>query len=424
MIQGYFRALYSNGLDRLFAVIGNGFYEIMPDKTNVLRGTLTTPRGNCSISENETQIIITDGINGYIFTYSDNSFVQITDPAYPTGTHVINLDGFFIQNESNSGRFWWSKLRDGTIWDGLQFATAEGSPDNLLSFGKSNGELWLFGSKSTEIWYDTGNNDSQFQRINQGFIDIGIDAPWSVATSGNSILWLGGSALGHGIVWMASNYQPQRISTHAIEYIIEKLPRTDDAIAYIYQQEGHVFYMLTFPSGDVTLCYDLKTNMWHKRGAFDLETGHIGRHRGNCFAFWQGKNYVGDYANSNLYELDLETYTDNGNPIKIVRVGPHIHHDRKRLFFHEFELDIERGVGLVSGQGSNPKITLNISNDGGKTYGNDIQLSMGRIGKTTIRAHKHRLGYSRDRVFKMSTTDPVPCAFIAAHADIEVEGGV
>ena len=115
MIQGYFRALYSNGLDRLFAIIGNGFYEIMPDKTNVLRGTLTTPRGNCSISENETQIIITDGINGYIFTYSDNSFVQITDPAYPTGTHAINLDGFFIQNESNSGRFWWSKLRDGTI---------------------------------------------------------------------------------------------------------------------------------------------------------------------------------------------------------------------------------------------------------------------------------------------------------------------
>ena len=167
---------------------------------------------------------------------------------------------------------------------------------------------------------------------------------------------------------------------------------------------------------------DLATGLWHKRGYFDSSTGIIGRHRGQSFAFWNGKNYLGDYINSNLYELDLETFTDNGNPIKMIRIGPHIHHDRKRLFFHEFELDIERGVGLVTGQGKNPKIMLQVSRDGGKTFGNEIEMTMGKIGENLVRAHKHRLGYSRDFVLKASITDPVRCALIGAHADIEEEG--
>jgi hypothetical protein len=424
MAYGTYRALYSTALDRLFAVIGSGLYEIFADGTSQLRGNINTNSGKCSISENETQLIIVDGIEGWIYTLVDNTLSQIVSADFVASKHVLNLDGFFIVCEPNSGRFYWSTAGDGTSWDATNYAVAEGSPDNLVTIGKVNNELWLFGSKTSEIWYDTGNSDSQFQRISQGFIDNGCAAEWSVATIGNTIFWLGSNAQGHGIVWMASNYVPQRISTHAIEYIIgqiSKKARIDDAHAYCYQEEGHLFYVLTFPTGDRSLVYDLKTGMWHERGYWDSKNGAMKRHRSECQVFWKGKNYVGDYQNTNLYELDLDTYTDNDSLIRRYRTGPHIRRDRKRLYHHSFELDVERGVGLSSGQGSAPKLYLQISNDGGKTFGADIPMSIGKIGQYTMRAIARRLGGSRDRVYRVWTDDPAKMIIAGARADIELE---
>jgi hypothetical protein len=425
MAYGNYRALYTTAFDRLFAVIGSGLYEIFDDKSSLLRGNINTSSGRCSISENETQLLIVDGIDAWIYTIATNLLTKVVSEGIVSASHSVVLDGFFVINETNTGRFHWSNLRDGNTWDALNFSTAEGSPDNLVSMGKINNELWLFGKKTTEIWYDTGNADSQFQRGNSGFLDVGCAAQWSVATMGNTILWLGSSLQGNGIVWSASSYIPQRISTHAIEYIIGQIAKTstlEDAEAYCYQEEGHFFYVLTFPSGNRTLVYDMKTQIWHERGYWNSVTGTMGRHRGSCHVFWRGKNYVSDYQNTNLYELDLDTYTDNGDVIRRVRTGPHIRQDRKRLYFHTFELDVERGVGLSSGQGNMPKLNLLISNDGGRTFGNNIPLSIGKTGEYTVRAIARRLGMSRDRVNRVWTDDPVKIVLIGARADVEIEG--
>jgi hypothetical protein len=314
-------------------------------------------------------------------------------------------------------------VRDGTSWDSLNYATAEGSPDNLITVGKINNELWLFGNKSIEVQYDTGDATSQFQRVNQGFIDIGCAAEWSVATINNAIFWLGANQQGQGIVWMASGLIPQRISTHSEEYSIGEMADISDAVAFCYQQEGHFFYVITFPTGNKTIVYDLTTQMWHERPALDLATGALGRHRGQCFAFWNGKNYVGDYENANLYELDLDTFTDNGTAIVRRRTGGHLHQDRKRVFYREFEVDIERGVGTDYGQGEDPQAVLQWSNDGGFTWSNEYAGAMGRIGKRLTRLHWHRLGMSRDRVFRLTITDPVKAVILGARIDAEIEGG-
>jgi hypothetical protein len=242
---------------------------------------------------------------------------------------------------------------------------------------------------------------------------------------GNTIMWLGSSLQGNGIVWSATSYIPQRISTHAIEYIIGKIAkesRIDDAIAYTYQDEGHFFYVLTFPSGNRTLVYDMKTRIWHERGFWNASKGIMERHRSNCHVFWKGKNYVGDYQNTNLYELDLDTYTDNGEVIRRIRTGAHIRQDRKRLYHHTFELDVERGVGAVDGDGFDPKLNLQISNDGGITFGSNIPMSIGKVGQYTRRAIARRLGVSRDRVYRVWTDDPVKTVLIGARGDIEMEG--
>jgi len=435
--SGVFRALYVTALERAFAVIGSALYEVFSDGTSTMHGRIKTFSGNVSISENETQLIILDGQDGWIFTLGTNALDQIinvqdsvetvgftasnqgsgykvgdvltlttpsggsacivtvdsvldneaetgkvvtaivttkgrgyatgeyattggsgtgaiatvetlVDGGFESGSHVVTIDGFFLKTKINSGEFQWSYLRDGKTWDALAYFTAEGSPDNLVSVGKVNNEIFLFGTRTTEIWYDTGNPDSQFQRINQGFLDIGCSAEWSVATQGNRIFWLGGSANGQGIVWTATGYVPQRISTHAIEYQIAQIAKEfgiSDAEGNCYQQEGHFFYVLTFPLANKTYCYDLKTGLWHERLYWNKVKGEYERHRAKWFTFWNGKNYVCDHANSNIYELDLDTYTDNGDEIRRMRTGPHIRSDRKLMFFYGFELDIERGTG-------------------------------------------------------------------------------
>jgi hypothetical protein len=509
MVYGTYRAFYATSKDRLFAICGNSLFEIFTDASSVQRGVLSSVSGKCTITENETQLLILDGLDGYIYILRDNTLTKLTnlndvvdsvilisggtgytigdtltlaEPSggvsatvlidtvdvlgavtgitlgtrgrgytegdktttggtgtgavinveslasggFNSGVHCVNLDGYFIKNKNNTGEFYYSYLRDGLTWDILDYFTAEGTPDNIVTLGKINNELWVFGSKTIEVWYDTGNTDALFQRISQGFIDIGCAAEWSVATMGNTIFWLGSSSQGHGIVWMASNYIPQRISTHAIEYIIGQINKEStiaDAEAYCYQEEGHFYYVLTFPSGNRTLVYDLKTSLWHERGEWDSLDGRMNRHRGSLFSFWNGKNYLCDYQNTNIYNLDLDTFTDNGKMIRRVRTGPHIRNDRKRLFHREFEIDIERGVGLTSGQGSNPLIVLYFSDDGGKTWSNGIPLNMGKIGEYLVRAHTHRLGMSRDRVYRLVITDPVKCVLVSARADIEVERG-
>jgi hypothetical protein len=422
MIYGYYRGLFATSRDRLFAVVGSALYEIFSDYSSLKRGTLNTHSGNVGISENESQLIIVDNVDGWIYTLATNALERIAVGGFVPGSHVININGVFVANRTNTGQFaWCSATRDGKLWDPLDYATAEGSPDNLVAIKKLNNEAWLFGAKTTEVWYDTGNATSRFQRVNGAFFDIGTSAKYSPAVLGTTVFWLGSDQRGQGIVWSATNYVPQRISTHAIEYIIGQMSDTTDAIGYCYQQEGHFFYVLTFPTGNRTLVYDQKTQMWHERGCI-MPSGQNGRHRANCHAFCFGKNIVGDYECGKLYELDSDTFTDNSTPIKRIRTGPHVHNNGKKLFFSKFELDLERGTGLVSGQGENPKITLQYSDDGGMTFGNEIQMDIGKRGKYKTRAYKYRLGMSEDRVFRVTITDPVACTLIGAWADIETGG--
>jgi hypothetical protein len=417
------RALFPTSGGRLFAVVGATFYEILTGNTYTSRGTLGTSSGFISITENETQLIIVDGSQGWIYTLASDALTLITDEDFPACTHVVNIDGYFVVNKVNKGEFYWSASRDGISWDALDFAIAEGIPDNIVAIGKINNELWVFGNNSAEIWYDTGNSESLFERINQGFIDIGCGAAFSVATIANNIIWLGGGTQGHGMVFSATGYVPQRISTHAIEYIIGQMTTTSDAVAYTYQHEGHFFYVLTFPTENRTLVYDLKTQMWHERGEWDTDTGEFNRHKSSCYAYWNGRNYVGDFESGIIYTLDADVYTDNGAVIRRERTGPAVRYNGARLFFHKFELDIERGVGLTTGQGSAPVMMLSQSDDGGKTWSIDRELSLGALGKYQTRAIANRLGSSRDRVFRVAISDPVKCVITGARVNVEPEAG-
>lgn len=432
-----------------YAVSGTNLYKISPTWTVTLIGAVSGA-GPVSMSDNGNQLFVACNGPSYIYNSSTSVFQQITDPDFPGAVTVGYLDGYFVFNEPDSQKVWVTSLLEGTQVDPLDFASAEGSPDGLVSLIIDHREAWLFGTNSVEVWYDAGNADFPLARIQGAFNEIGCAAAYSVAKLDNGIFWLGSDARGRGIVYRANGYTGQRISTHAVEWQIQQYDNISDAVAYTYQQDGHAFYVLIFPSANTTWVYDVATQAWHERAGFD--DGQFIRHRSNCQMNFGGEIVVGDYANGNIYALDLNTYSDNGDLQKWLRSWralPTGQNNLNRTAQHSLQLDCEAGVGLdgndpytlldslntelgaallaESGttilvsvstvQGTDPQVMLRWSDDGGHTWSNEHWRSMGKIGQYGQRVIWRRLGMTqklRDRVYEVSGTDPVKIAIMGA----------
>jgi hypothetical protein len=275
-------------------------------------------------------------------------------------------------------------------------------------------------------------------------------AAYSVAKLDNTLFWLGTDARGQGIVYKANGYAGIRVSTHAIEYAIAQYGNLSNALAYTYQQEGHAFYVLTFPSANATWVYDVATQAWHERAG--IEQGQFTRHRSNCQCNFGGNTIVGDFENGNIYKFNLDVYADNGGVQKWLRSWralPTGANNLKRTAHHSLQLDAETGVGLngnptftppvpllaesgldlltesgleilatpLTVQGANPQAMLRWSDDGGHTWSNEHWREMGAIGQYGYRTIWRRLGMTlklRDRVYEVSGTDPVKISVMGA----------
>jgi hypothetical protein len=329
-----------------YVVSGNSLYKLDTAYAATLLGTVTGT-GPVSMSDNGTQLFVAANGPSYIYNAATNVFAQITDPDFPGAVTVGFLDGYFVFNEPNSQKVWVTSLLDGLSVDPLDFASAEGSPDGLISLIVDHREAWLFGTNSVEVWYDAGNADFPLQRIQGAFNEIGCAAAYSVAKLDNGIFWLGKDARGQGIVYRANGYSGQRVSTHAVEWQIQQYGNLSDALAYTYQQDGHSFYVLIFPTANTTWVYDVATQAWHERAGWD--NGEFVRHRSNCQMAFNNEVIVGDFENGNIYAFDLDVYADNGSIQKWLRSWralPTGQNNLKRTSHHSLQLDVEAGVGL------------------------------------------------------------------------------
>jgi hypothetical protein len=400
-----------------YAVSGNTLYKINSSWVATAKGTVAGT-GPVSMSDNGTQLFIAANGPSYIYNATTDVFAQITDPDFPGAVTVGYLDGYFVFNEPNSQKVWVTSLLDGLSVDPLDFASAEGSPDGLVSLIIDHREAWLFGTNSVEVWYDAGLQDFPLQRIQGAFNEIGCIAPYSVAKLDNGIFWLGADARGRGIVYRANGYTGVRVSTHAVEWHIQQYANMGDAVAYTYQQDGHSFYVLNFPSANTTWVYDVATNAWHERAGF--VAGEFTRHRSNCQMSFNNEIVVGDFENGNIYAFDLDVYADNGSIQKWLRSWraiPTGQNTLRRTAQHTLQLNCESGVGLNDGQGSDPQVMLRWSDDGGHTWSNEHWSGMGKIGQYYRRVFWRRLGMTvklRDRVYEVSATDPVKIAIMGA----------
>ena len=394
----------------LYCVSGTALYSV--DVTGTITSIGTIPGTQpVDIDDNGTQMGIAIPETGQLFFYTPatTTLVQVTDADFAGAVSIACLGGYTICARPDSNVFAWSSVGDMSAWDALDFASGEGASDNIVRAKRVNEQLWLFGDRTIEVWTTTTNADAPFQRLNGAFIERGISARFSYATRLSVPYWLGDDR----VVYRGDGTSPTRISTHAIEQAIGGYASVTDARAWIYEQEGHVFYCLTFPSGGDTWVYDVTSQAWHERESEPV--AYAGCWRIVEAGAFAGAVIGGDLISGRLYVIDPTIYDEAGDEIIRVAAGAPFTNEGRRLFFPLVEADMQTGVGLVSGQGSDPQIWLTFSDDGGRTWSNQKQAGLGQIGAYQVRARWQRMGQGRNRVFRLEWSDAVGTALIAAN---------
>lgn len=368
--------------------------EINNDKM----GVFITPVG--PLESTVTAIFKIDSVTRNIYynttqASQPSAFPAATGEALTGGPTVVDfLDGYFLVNRPDSQQFFFSGLADGTSWDGLDVGDKEGQPDNLATLIVNYRELWLLGDQTSEVFYNSTDPDNPFQRIQGAFIEHGIAAVGTLKKLLGSVIWVSQDRNGDPIVMRAVGHQPSRISTYPIEQKIKSYGDISKATAYTYQRGGHGFYCLNFPNSDTTWVYDTSTGLWHERQS-QKASGYFGRHKAENCVFFNGRHIVGDFENKNVYELDENTFTDNGAPIVRLRRAPHISKNGQKITLSNLHLDMETGVAV---SGEEPQALLRISKDYGHNYGSEHQASIGKIGEYHKLCVWRKLGQARDFV--------------------------
>jgi hypothetical protein len=418
-----------SGSQYLVVVVGNRVYSVTTAFVATQIGTLTTSTGQVRITDNVTTnngltAYIVDGPNRYTWVASTNTFATLppTDGLWQGATATDTVDSYIIYNEPNTQNWAATDLGLAVTTTG-NYGSKDGAPDNLVTLIVDHRQVYLLGEVTTEVWVDVGTVISglitfPFQRVSGTTMQHGCAAKYSVARFGESFMFVSRDTRGHAIIGAVNGYTFVRTSTHAVENSLVDVD-VSDAVAYTYQIEGHEMYVVTFPSIDLTWVYDLATQQWHKWLSWDNVSGYY-RHRSNCYAFFAGKNLVGDFENGKIYSLNNAVYTDNGSTIRRLRRAVHLTTDLQRQFFDELQIQFQPGVGLTTGQGDDPQAMLRWSNDGGSTWSNEHWITFGKTGRYQNRAIWRRLGWSRDRIFEVVVSDPVKAVIVSANLKASV----
>ena len=410
---------------REFLVSATSLIEVDTDGTPTFRGLVAIDTNPATISSNGDgggELFITSGGNGYVYDLATHAFTQITN-LNGKATMGDQLDGYFLALDANTGTFYSSELLDGLTWTtGTMFAQRNAAPDPWIAFKVKGRFIHLKGANTSEAWFDAGSSPFPFEPHPSGGTEYGIAAPFSLKKCDDSLLWLGSTEEGRRSILRSSGFAPEVVSTYAVDYALSQYETVSDAYADSYTEGNHAFYVLSFPTADATWVYDLQMQQWHERGAWDGAEYSMWRPRCHAFAF--GEHRWLDATSGAIYRMSSELGFDAGGlVIRRLRRAPCLMTENERVFFSAFEVDLEPGLGLVTGQGSDPQVMLRMSPDGGKTWGAERWRSAGKIGEYQKRVRWERCGAARRRVFEIVVSDPTPFRITGAYLTLAQPSG-
>lgn len=424
------RGEYRTSIGTAYCVIGPTVYVVTAIGTLIIIGNVANLPSQVYFSDNGLVAVLVDGTNGYAIDLTTNAIGQIIDPNFYGADYVALLDTFFIFNRPDTNQFYisgsnvtFTMLTTTGAFNALDIAAKSGFNDPIVGIVTVHRELWLIGLLTTEIWIGTGAADFYFQEVQGTYVNHGSSAQYSIATQDVLVFFLQQDLQGNCLVLQGQGYDVTEISTPRIVSEFRKYGTISDAIGGCFQLEDHSYYALIFPTANKGWLYDLTTSaklgfpMWYEWNASDAQ-GNLIRPRANCFMFFNNLNLVGDYENGNILALDIKTnfdVTSNGLlPIVRIKTFPHLLENNDRVTYDQFQCDIEVGTAK---EGDDPQISLSWSDDKGRTYGNPVMQTTGKIGDYKAVPSWNRLGMARDRIFKLSWSTDIITALNGAFVD-------
>jgi hypothetical protein len=414
------RGIFLDPTGRIFAIAGGTPCEITDNGSSgaavAVGGVMVQDANPPTIDSNGDgggQLFIVSGNKGYILDVATLVLTEVV-------TNVLIgafLDTFFLALDPASSTLKISDSNNGLTWDPTQFAQRSSASDRWASMivGPGGGEVYLFGTATTDIWFNKGTAPFPLAPVQSAKIKYGTGAPFSVGWIGNGPIWLAQNKNGARTVQKLRGYDPVKVSTEPIDTFLAGLPTVADAENVVYEEEGHEFYALNFPTANKSIVWDDTEGEWHRAGVWNsLATDYDVWHP-RCHAYVNNKHLVGDRATGMIHRMSNTFGLDaGGRPLRRLRQAAGLQRERKRLFFSAFELYLEVGLGVATGQGSDPQVMLRTSGDGGKTFGSIRSRSAGRRGKYNKRVRWNNLSAVRDRVDQIVVSDPIPWRILGA----------
>jgi hypothetical protein len=420
-----FATLPEGSVPNGFTVNGRTFFassnlwELDASGAQINRGSLgAAPTLVTKITANETQLVVSNNGDLFVLTLSTNAFIVVDMGQFNGPVLTIDfLDGYIIAVLEDSHTFQQSNLEDATTWNGLNIATLSYFPDNIVSMISDHRQIQFSSGKKSLWYYNAGAGFPVFIPIQGAFAEVGSGATFSMVQADEVVFWLSQDERGALVAMFANGYNGQRISTHATELAWQKYATSDDAIGWTYQEYGHTFWVIYFPTANATWVYDISQQLWHQRGFWIAANGTYIADRGMCHTFNFGKHLVGDWASGNVYDLSSNYYDDDGAVIRGNRRTPSLQSENTWLYFEQIEFVMQTGLApttpLFDGDG-NPRpaqLMLRWSNDAGQTWTNWYSLSVGFQGEYEKRVIKRMLGRGRKRLWDVAWTDPIAWRF-------------
>lgn len=413
--------------DRGYAAAKNLWEIPVAGGAGIDRGALAAPlTGPATFAANQAnQILICSGGKLFVFATDTNILtpVNMSQFAAPV-TQVDFSDGyFFALLQGNT--FQLSALEDGLTWSGLDVNKPSVFAENIVSIKAAFRELWVQGNKYSAGYQNTGDLNTPFSPAPGAYMEQGNGAQYATVGMDNSYFWIGANSGGQAMAWRANGYTPMRVSTHNVEFAWQSYSRVDDAVGFTYQDQGHTFWEIFFPTAGKSWVYDAAVSAWHQRSFLETSSGNVLANRARCHMKLGGKHLFGDWKTGTIYQSSHTQHTDFGNPLKWTRRSPYITKDSEWMQMAKLEFEMGMGVGpmppLLDGNGNprSPQVQLRWSDDGARTWSDERTIDIGQAGAYGTRAIERRLGRfwgTRGRVIELSGSDPIPTCIVDAYA--------
>ena len=405
--------------DRGFHVLNNILYRIVDDKLyevdsnfNHNEKGIITGSDRCILTDDgEHLVIVSDKV--YIYNQLTGAFSENTNVNLTSVISVDVINSQILYTQPNIS--FMADVGQPDKVSGLNGVAAESNPDKTVRDYVFNQTIYRFGEQTTELWYNSGVGTPPISRIQNSMFNVGLGAINSLAETDNAIYWLGDD----NVIYKTSGSTAQPVSDQNISNTLSKLT-TSDAIGSSFTIDGHNFYMITFPTGNRTFVVmeELGKNGWFELASTNLNTQYSGS------VIFKAYDKLLTLDGGKILELKENTYTQDTNTMLRQRVTNNMDFgvSGRRVKMSKIVFDLEQGIGLISGQGENPRMMIEPSYDGGRTFEAQDWIELGRLGEHTKLVEWHNIRSFRNLMLRITISDPVPITIYGATIYIK-DGG-